>query len=116
MEELKVLIEAIAELPDLAIWVIGMYFFFKIAVVGSIYGVIRFAIGKLHSYGMKKKEPDTIIKQSNITLEGKVIASFRAEPEAIYRLFEKLKNGKTYIFESDVEEVLQILNKNLERN
>lgn len=37
MEELKILVESIAGLPDLAIWVVGMYFTFKMVIIGSIY-------------------------------------------------------------------------------
>jgi hypothetical protein len=50
MEELKLLVESIANLPDLAIWVIAMYFFFKLAIVGSIFGVVRLFIVKVYDY------------------------------------------------------------------
>ena len=41
MEELKLLIEAIAGLPTITLWVLVGYLVYKLAVVGSIYGVIR---------------------------------------------------------------------------
>jgi len=53
MEELKLLVESIANLPDLAIWVVAMYFFFKLAIVGSIFGIIRFFIAKCYGYFME---------------------------------------------------------------
>ena len=46
MEELKLLIEAIAGLPTITLWVLVGYLVYKLAVVGSIYGVIRFGIEK----------------------------------------------------------------------
>jgi len=56
MDDLKILIDTLANMPSLAIWVVVMYFFFKIAVVGSIFGVIRVAIMKLHDWAKTKKE------------------------------------------------------------
>lgn len=50
MDELKLLIEMVANLPTLAVWVLVGYLIYKIAVIGSIYGLIRFAIDKLHDW------------------------------------------------------------------
>ena len=66
MEELKVLIEAIAGLPDLAIWVIAMYFFFKIAIVGSIFGVARLVVNKVYESIKLKYAPKEVIEKEKI--------------------------------------------------
>lgn len=50
MDELKLLIEMVANLPTLAVWVLVGYLIYKIAVIGSIYGLIRFGIDKLHDW------------------------------------------------------------------
>jgi hypothetical protein len=50
MEDLKLLIEMVSGLPSLAIWVLAAYLAYKIAVVGSIYAVIRLLIIKLHDW------------------------------------------------------------------
>lgn len=50
MDELKLLIEMVANLPTLAVWVLVGYLFYKIAMIGSIYGLIRFGIEKLHDW------------------------------------------------------------------
>ena len=50
MEELKLLITMVADLPSLAIWVLVAFYAYKVAIIGSIYGVIRFAIDRLHSW------------------------------------------------------------------
>jgi hypothetical protein len=44
MEELKDLIHAIAGLPTLTVWILVGYLVYKLAIVGSMYGVIRYAI------------------------------------------------------------------------
>lgn len=44
MEELKLLVEMVANLPSMALWVIAFFFAYKVMIVGSIYGVIRFAV------------------------------------------------------------------------
>ena len=50
MEELKLLVEMVRDLPQMALWVIAFFFVYKVAVIGSIYGVIRLAIVKWHSW------------------------------------------------------------------
>ena len=50
MEELKTLITAGAGLPSLTVWVLVGYLVYKLAVVGSVYGVIRFVAGELFQW------------------------------------------------------------------
>lgn len=50
MEELQAIVEMIAKLPQTALWVLIGFWTYKVVVVGSIYGLIRFAIDKLHSW------------------------------------------------------------------
>lgn len=55
MEEIKLLVEAVAKLPNAALWVLLGYLVYKLSVVGSIYGLIRFAIDKTHSWLTKPR-------------------------------------------------------------
>lgn len=48
MEDIKTLIELVKSLPSITVWILGAYFFYKLFVVGSIYGVIRLLIVKAH--------------------------------------------------------------------
>ena len=48
MEELKLLIEMVSNLPQMALWVLAGFWAYKVIVVGSIYGLIRFIT--LHAY------------------------------------------------------------------
>lgn len=56
MDELKLLIGMVADLPALAVWVLCGYLLYKIVVIGSIYGLIRFAIDKAHDWLTKRKQ------------------------------------------------------------
>lgn len=67
MEELKTLISAVAGLPTLTLWVLLGYLVYKLAVIGSIYGVVRFAIEKLHSVLITRKT-----KTENVDLYGTI--------------------------------------------
>lgn len=46
MDELKLIVETVAGLPTLTVWVLCGYLIYKLAVIGSIYGVIRYGIEK----------------------------------------------------------------------
>jgi hypothetical protein len=50
LDELKLLVEMVAKLPSMALWVIAFFFAYKVVVVGSIYGVIRLGIERAHSW------------------------------------------------------------------
>jgi len=61
MEELKILVEMVASLPQMALWVIAFFFIYKVMVIGSIYGVIRFCVGKFHDVLIKERPPTKVI-------------------------------------------------------
>lgn len=46
MDELKLLIDTVAGLPTLTIWILAGYLLYKLCVIGSVYGVIKYAIQK----------------------------------------------------------------------
>jgi hypothetical protein len=50
MEEIKMLVDMVAHLPEMALWVIAAFWAYKVVVIGSIYGVIKLAINKAHSW------------------------------------------------------------------
>lgn len=70
MEELKLLISMVADLPSLAIWVLVAFYAYKVAIIGSIYGVIRFTVEKLHSW---LTTPKTDLVAIDATLQGMTI-------------------------------------------
>jgi len=55
MEELKLLIEMVRDLPSMAIWVLIGYLIFQLAKIGSVYALIRIFLVKGHDYLKTKK-------------------------------------------------------------
>lgn len=97
MEELKALIGLVAGLPNAALWVIAALFAYKVVVVGSIYGVIRFSVERLYLWAITPREKiHTVnilgkINDMCITLDG----SHDRLLEQLYRLRGKGTTGKT---------------------
>lgn len=93
MEELKLLISMVNDLPALATWVLVGYLIYKITVIGSIYGVIRLLIVKMHDVLMDRKP---VVKPSEIPcIDDTVHAALIAQ-------IHRLKTSK-YIHNSDVQ-------------
>lgn len=46
MEELKIIVDMIAGLPQMALWVLAGFWAYKVIIIGSVYGVIRLGINK----------------------------------------------------------------------
>jgi len=51
MEELQDVIKAIAGLPQIALWVIILFWAYKTFIIGSVYAVIRFSVSKAVEWG-----------------------------------------------------------------
>ena len=105
MDELKMLIEMVANLPALAVWVLVGYLAYKIVVIGSIYGLVRFAIDKLYNWlthdGPRRFDPDKYVSLIN-----------GAQPKLIAQL-HRIKKGSLYIHESDVLWLEKVLDEAL---
>jgi len=114
MEELKILVEMVADLPDLAIAVILAFFAYKMFIVGSIYGVIKLGIKKLHDAIVYKKiEIKEIDKKFIYNMGGdKKFISDEAE-SAFNELCAEIAsfNGSDYgyVHESDVKRAIKII-------
>lgn len=70
MDELKVLVDMVANLPAMAIWVLVCFFVYKVVYIGSVYGVIRFVSEKLFDWLKTQK---TEYKEIRPMLDGLVI-------------------------------------------
>lgn len=71
MEELKLLIEMVSHLPAMAMWVLVGFFAYKVVIIGSIYGVIRLAIVKAHSW---LTTPKSSLKVEDVELRARIDA------------------------------------------
>jgi hypothetical protein len=98
MDEFKLLIEMVANLPTLAVWVLVGYLVYKVVVIGSIYGLARFAIDKLHNW---LTDPKRKTIDFNILIEGEVISGSR---EALMAQMRRIKRATgVYIHSSDID-------------
>jgi len=73
MDELKLLIEMVSNLPSLAVWVLVGYLVYKVVVIGSIYGLARFGIDKLHDW-LTKRKTEYVRVETQVLLDGFVIS------------------------------------------
>lgn len=101
MEELKSLIEMVAGLPNVVLWVLIGYLVYKLVVVGSIYATIRLAIVQFVSaYSANRNKV--------VTTEWKW-GDFRiidnAEPLLRELIQQSMKSTGNYLHRSDVERI-----------
>ena len=97
MDELKLLIEAVAGLPTITVWILLGYLVYKLCVIGSIYGVIRYGIEKFVEW----RSIPTVFK-----IAGKAI-----NEDVAYQLEVQITRlaSTTYIHSSDVVKLTKAL-------
>ena len=99
MEELKELISMLAHLPQLTVWVLVGFLAYKLAVVGSIYGVIRLIIVKVHDW---KVNPAPVqLRLGTRTINEDTADALRSQ---VARL-----GDSTYIHNTDVRKLKEAL-------
>lgn len=107
MDELKLLIEMVANLPQLATWVLVGFLIYKVSVVGSIYGVIRLLIVKAH---------DLLVNRRPAIKDGELCCINDATLQLLAVQVERLRTGTNhYIHEGDVRKLKLALDKYLEK-
>ena len=105
MEELKLLISMVNDLPALATWVLVGYLIYKITVIGSIYGAIRLLIVKMHDVLMDRK---AAVKPSEIPCIDETVHA------ALIMQISRLAEGM-YIHSSDVQKLAKAIDKMQEK-
>lgn len=107
MDELKVLVEMVANLPQMALWVAAGFWAYKVIVIGSVYGLIRFTV--LHIYRMYTAE-----KMTNATHRiGDMVITAQ-----LNNLLAQLKRVATYnyIHSAEVEWLKQAIDDKMEKD
>lgn len=119
MEELKQLIEAIANLPSLAIWVLAGFLMYKLAVVGSVYGLVRFAIDKWHSWKTTPKHT-LEVRELQTAINGMVISEgdvYDALVGQIHRVRGKgVRINSNYIHQGGVDWLRQAIDDKIAKD
>lgn len=102
LQELKEILGIIKDLPHMVMWVLAGLLLYKITIIGSVYGVIKFAIDKFHDYLTKEKVIINIWKLDTLHLidDAKLALSDF--------LHGKLGKSHGYIHSSDVREFMRI--------
>lgn len=95
MEELKLLIEMVTNLPSLTVWVLAGYLAYKVTVVGSLYGLLRLLIMKLYDWSVTPKVTKFVTGAKYIDEDTAVALSAQ-----ISRI-----SGTSYIHMNDVEKL-----------
>lgn len=113
MDELKEIINMIASLPHMALWVIAGFWAYKVIVIGSIYGVIRFAIDRAHSWATTDRHEYRQIRP----LIDKLTISGCADDLAyqIGRLKGVASRSSAYIHPSDVDWLRKAIDEKMQR-
>jgi hypothetical protein len=121
MELIKLLMECVQELPDLAIWILVVIYGYKVAVVGSIYATIRFVTMKVHDIIVAKKaELVPKVKEVDIrgVLEGEVITSDLRYLLAQIRRIHKVRVSisTSYIHGCDIDWLKEAIDEKLAKD
>lgn len=107
MEELRLLVEAVAGLPTLVVWVLMGYLVFKMSIVASVYVTIRYCIGRVCEYLTERKRLDSLPKEvvSKVDVDGIVIGGEKDSLKAqLKRLAGKgMSMRSDYIHRQSVE-------------
>lgn len=114
MEELKLLVGMVADLPSMALWVIAAFWAYKVCVIGSIYGVIRLAIVKAHSWLTTPKHE---LREIRPVLDGLVITGTLEELVAQLRRIAGMRTNisSKYIHSCSVDWLREAIDEKLER-
>lgn len=106
MDELKLLIDMVAHLPQMALWVLIGFLAYKLAVIGSIYGVIRLLIVKGHDWLTRPRE---------VTLKLGVRAIDEATAEALNAQVARVCGSGLYYHMSDVQKLREAIDAKLKQ-
>lgn len=108
MEELKLLVEMVADLPQMALWVLAGFWAYKVIVIGSIYGLIRFIVEKAHSWLTSPKD-----KNVRLMLDGECISG--SASDLVTQLHRIKRATGVYIHGSDVRWLADAITDKLEK-
>lgn len=114
MNELKLLIEMVANLPSLAVWVLVGYLCYQISIIGSIYGLARLAIDRLYRWKTTPVERNIDVR---LLIDGMCITGTQ---DKLIRQLDRVrmirKTQLTYLFDSDIHWLEQAIDDKIEKD
>ena len=99
MEELQLIIQMVTGLPTLTVWVLLGYLVYKLAIVGSTYGVIRYGLDTLIKWKTAPLQYNYVIEKELKLLHKDV------GPQIFTQLARLQEVGYGYIHGSDVDKL-----------
>jgi hypothetical protein len=115
------MVDMVAGLPNVALWVIACVFAYKVAVVGSIYGVIRFTVDRLYKWLVTEKtKPAREVEYKEIRpmLDGICVkAAVEILIAQLYRIRNKgLDTNSPYIHTGDIDWLKKAIDAQIEKD
>lgn len=107
MDVFNSIIELVKALPDLAVWILVIFYGFKVVVVGSIYGTIRFVVDRIAAaWEASRKFPQPKIYSVKGRTDGIVVCCDDAHAFELLR--SASKNG-TGLHGPDIDWAVSVL-------
>lgn len=119
MDELKLVLDIIKSLPEMAIWALIILYAYKISIVGSIYGVIRYVAGRLYDWGIHKKTDVPKVQEIHFAdiFHGITISSDETLANLVrqIRRMQGVKTSSQYIHKQDVDWLREAIDEKLDK-
>lgn len=114
MEELKIIMDTVAHLPAMALWVLAGLLLYKIVIIGSIFGVARLFILKAHDWAVKPRQKEIDEAVDKITV---CSGSFNHLIVQLKRLVNvRAGVGSEWIHETDVRWLKEAIDEKMAKD
>lgn len=108
MDVFNSIIELVKALPDLAIWILVIFYGFKVVVVGSIYGVIRFVVDRLAT-AYEAHRIVTPVRMLKVNKDSADLIVCVTDAE-ITRLIKAASRNGSGLHQSDIDSAIDAIN------
>lgn len=118
MEELKLLIGMVRDLPSMALWVLAGFWAYKVVCIGSIFGIIKLAIERSHNFLVTKKAREIEYKEIRPMIDGLCITG---TTDSLLAQLHRLKGKGTqissdYIHQSSIDWLRMAIDDKIEKD
>ena len=118
MEALKILVDMVKELPDMAIYIVLAYFIYKTLIIGSIYGAVKFVTKMIHDVMIVKKTQKKEIVE--VEMRGAIdsITITHNLPALMVQIkrIRGIRKDSQYIHNQDIEFLCEAIDEKIESN
>lgn len=116
MEELKMLVDLVKDLPQLAVWALLGLLFYKVFIVGGTLTVVRLLIDKIHNWSVTPRSK-YIHEVATTEVEGITIKGCKPGLLRALKTVTDRRGGEhDYIHDTDVVFLQTAVNEKLQRD